>query len=180
MSHIIEGVIRNGAGSVLFGGKQLRGPLKTADFIYEVMIGVALELTERLPQMFEAEAQKHCQQKKFLYEHGHKGKYTDSYGWSRNHEFKHDFSLDPTFHFYFNRIIVPFLGGKKKAWNDENSRIWKWIKKLIISRDRDKIGKLQQNIRNRILKEARRRIQVAYGTDNSQSCESGIIKTGNL
>lgn len=161
MHDIVQGVIKRGASSVLFGGQTLRGPIRTAEFIYEVMIGVALALTERLPQMFASEALKYKQHRKFLYEHGNRGKYTESYGWSRNREFKLDFSLDPVFFNYFNRIIVPFLGGRKKSWNDENSKIWRYIKKLILSEDKDKIFRLQRNIRDRILKESQKRIKAA-------------------
>lgn len=182
MREIIDNVIQKGASSTLFGktGK-LRGPNATLDFIYECMIGVALELTNYLPYMFEQERQKYEQAQEFYRNYGNKGKYTDSYGWSRNHENKMDFEFDPTFFHYFNRIIVPFLGGKKKAWHDENSKIWKWVKKLIISGDKEKIGKLQKNIRNQILREAKKKIMGAsIGTNTNGTSESRIIRPSNL
>jgi len=167
MKSVIDGVIAKGAGSVLFGGAKLRGPVATAAFIYECMIGVALELTDRLPQMFENERQKHCRTQDYFKKYGNRGKYTESYGWDKSGENKIDFSFDPVFFNYFNRIIVPFLGGRKKAWNDENSKIWKKIKRLIISGDRDKISKLQRDIKRRILRESRKNIvAVPIGSNN--------------
>jgi hypothetical protein len=179
---IIDGVIAKGSNSVLFGGKRTRGPINTADIIYECMIGVALELTERLPQMFEHERQKYEQHQKYYKEFGHKGRYTDSYGWDKSRENKIDFNFDPVFFHYFNRIIVPFMGGKKKAWTDENSKIWKWVKNLIISGDKEKITRLQVNIRNRILKESKKRIiRVAVnGTNDQEPSESRIIKPSDI
>ena len=164
---ILDEVIMKGANSVLFGGKQARGPLRTVEFIYECMVGVALELTDRLPIMFEHERVKYEEHQKLFYELGNKGKYTDSYGWDRSGNNKVDFSFSPVFFHYFQRIITPFLGGRKKAWNDENSKIWRWVKRLILSGDKEKIERLQRNIRNRILKESRKRIvQVSVGSDN--------------
>ncbi len=178
MKDVIDGVIAKGAGSVLFGGTKARGPNATADFIYQCMVGVALELTEKLPLMFEYERQKYEKDKKMYYNYGNKGKYTDSYGWDKSRENKIDFNFDPVFFNYFNRIIVPFLGGKKKAWNEENSKIWKYVKKLIISGDKDKIRKLQQNIKARILKESKKNIiRVAQdGANDSDLGGSRIIQ----
>lgn len=173
LKQILDGVIAKGAGSQLFGGKNLRGPLRTADLIYDCMIGVALELTEKLPQMFEHERQKYEQHKKFFRQYGNKGRFTDSYGWDKSRENKMEFSFDPTFFHYFNRIIVPFLGGKKKGWCDENSRIWKYVKKLIISGDKEKIVKLQVSIRNRILKESKKGRISVYGTNFTDSGKNG-------
>lgn len=183
LSDILEGVIAKGAGSTsLSFGKRHRGPIATADFIYECMVGVALELTDRLPQMFEYERQKYEQHKKLLTMYGNKGKYTDSYGWSRNGEFKMEFSFSQSFHHYFNRIIVPFLGGKKKGWHDENSKIWKYVKKLIISGDTHKITNLQASIRNTILKESRKKIigvQV-NGTNDTEAKPSVSAETADI
>lgn len=148
-----------GASSTLFGkGLKLRGPNATADFIYECMIGVALELTDKLPVMFERERLKYEEHQKFFYNYGNKGKYTNTYGWSKDGHIKMEFSFDPVFFHYFNRIIVPFLGGRKKAWCDENSKIWKWVKKLIISGDKARIANLQKSIKSRILKESKKSI----------------------
>lgn len=163
MDSVIEGVINKGAGRVLFGGKSLRGQLRTADFLYEVMIGVALEMTDRLPMFFEDCRQDYEKRKKWNEKFTTRGKYTDSYGWSPDYEFKHEMDIHPTFFNYFNRIIVPFLGGRMKSWNDESSRIWKHIKRVIISGDKEKITKLQGNIRRRIMKESQKRIQVPMG-----------------
>jgi superfamily I DNA and/or RNA helicase len=165
MQSIIEGVINKGAGNKLFGGKRARGPLRTADFVYEVMIGVALELTERLPMLFEQCRQDYELKQKWNKEHTKKGKFTDSYGWTPDGEFRHDIDIDPVLFNYFNRIIVPFMGGAKKRWNDENSKIWNYVKKLIISGDKDKIARLQQSIKRNILKESKRRI--ISGSDGS-------------
>lgn len=178
MYDIIQGVIAKGSNSTLFGKqKRARGPNATLDLIYECMIGVALELTEKLPQMFEYERQKYEQHQKFYREHGHKGRYTDSYGWDSKRENKIDFNFDPVFFHYFNRIIVPFLGGRKKGWCDENSKIWKYVKGLIISGDKDKIRKLQQNIKARILKESKKNILKvnSNGANNQEFGKSRII-----
>jgi hypothetical protein len=166
MDSIVQGVIARGAGNKLFGGKKARGPLRTADFVYEVMIGVALELTERLPMFFEECRQSHEKKKKWNKENTKKGLYTDSYGWTPDREFRHDLDIDPVFFNYFNRIITPYLGGAKKRWTNENSKIWKYIKKLIISGDKVKITKLQQSIRNQILRESKNRI--FSGPNNSK------------
>lgn len=182
MKDIVNSVIMKGASSVLFGGYRARGQLRTAEFIYECMIGVALELTNRLPEMFEAERQKYEQHRDLLYKYGNKGKYTDSYGWSKSGENKMDFSFDPVFFHYFNRIIVPFLGGRKKAWDNENSKIWKYIKKLVVSGDKEKIGRLQASIRNRILKESKKSIIKAAvnGTNDQAASSSPIIKPSSI
>lgn len=182
LKEILNNVISKGAGNVLFGGQKLRGPKATADFIYECMIGVALELTDKLPIMFENERTKYLTHQKYYYEYGNKGKYTESYGWDRSRNNKMDFSFDPTFFHYFQRILVPFLGGKKKGWCDENSKIWKHIKKLIISGDKTKITHLQSSIRNRILKESQKSIIRSYGngTDNSPSSQSPIIQSSSI
>ena len=158
MDAVVQGVINKGAGNKLFGGKKARGPLRTADFVYEVMIGVALELTDRLPMFFEDCRQDYEQKKKWNKQHTKKGKYTDSYGWTPDGNFRHDMDIDPVFFTYFNRIITPFMGGRKKGYNDENSKIWKYVKKLIISGDKVKIERLQQSIRNRIIRESKKRI----------------------
>lgn len=173
MKEILDEVIQKGAGSTIFGkSKKARGPLQTADLIYECMIGVALALTDRLPMMLELERQKYLKDQEFYRVYGNKGRFTDSYGWDSKRENKIDFNFDPTFFHYFNRIIVPFLGGQKKGWAEENSKIWKWVKKLIISGDKEKITKLQTNIRNNILKESKKRIQVPgggiIGADNTE------------
>lgn len=168
MSDVIQGVINKGAGSTLFGGKRARGPNRTADFIYEVMIGVALELTDKLPMLFEQCRQDYEKKKKWNENFTKKGLYTDSYGWSPNREFRHDIDINPVLFNYFNRIIVPFMGGAKKRYNDENSRIWKRVKRMIITGDKERISKLQQGIKNRILKEAKKRIMVGQvGSNNS-------------
>ena len=173
MQSIVEGVINKGASSVLFGGKSLRGPLRTADFVYEVMIGVALEMTDRLPMFFEDCRRDYEKKQKWNREFTKKGLYTDTYGWSPNREFKHDIDIHPTFFNYFNRIIVPFLGGKKKAYNDENSKIWKYIKKIIVRGDKLQIAKLQTSIRKQIMKEAQKRICV--GKFNGTPSEGSVI-----
>lgn len=182
MQSLIEGVINKGASSVLFGGKSMRGPLRPADFVYEVMIGVALEMTDRLPMFFEDCRQEYEKRQKWNYNFSAKGKFTESYGWSPDREFKHDIDINPTFYNYFNRIIVPFLGGKKKAYNDENSKIWKYIKKVILSGDKDKIGKLQRSIRRQIVKESQKRITVGQynGTDNSEVIGTKTIEASSI
>lgn len=181
MSDIIEAVIQKGAGkNILLSGKKQRGPLATSDFIYECMVGVALELTDRLPMMFDAEQKKYGEQQELFRQLGNKGKYTDSYGWSKNHDMKFDFSLSPVFHHYFNRIIVPFLGGEKKGWDDENSKIWKRIKKMIIRNDKLEVTKLQKEIRNQILKESSKKIGASFGTNDKESQPSKIIKPGSI
>lgn len=169
MNDVLQGVINKGVKSnVLSQGKSARGPIRTADLIYECMIGVALELTNHLPQMFEYERQKYEKQKKLLYQIGNKGKYTDSYGWDKKRENKLEFSFSPVFHHYFNRIIVPFLGGEKKGWHEENSAIWKRIKKVIIDGDKIEIAKLQKDIKNQILMESGKKIrrEGVGGSDN--------------
>lgn len=182
MQSVIEGVINRGASSVLFGGKSMRGPLRTADFIYEVMIGVALEMTDRLPMFFEDCRQDYERRKQFNQQFTTKGLYTDSYGWTPDRQFRHDIDINPTFFNYFNRIIVPFLGGKKKAYNDENSRIWKYIKKIIISGDKIKITNLQASIRKQILREAQKRISVSgfNGTNTDDSGGTQVIPSSNI
>jgi len=184
MQSVIEGVINRGASNVLFGGKSMRGPLRTADFIYEVMIGVALEMTDRIPMFFEDCRQEYEKRKKWNEQFTTKGLYTDTYGWSPNREFKHEMDINPVFFNYFNRIIVPFLGGKKKAYNDENSKIWKYIKKIIIGGDKEKITRLQASIRKQILREAQKRIQVASvgmnGTDDSSVGGAQVIPSSNI
>lgn len=152
----------------------MRGPLRTAEFVYEVMIGVALEMTDRLPMFFEDCRQEYEKKQKWNERFTKKGLYTDSYGWTPDRDFRHDIDINPTFFNYFNRIIVPFLGGKMKAYNDENSRIWKYIKRVIISGDKEKIGKLQRSIRRQIMKEAQKRIQVPVGNSNGSNT-SNII-----
>lgn len=178
LREVINNVIAKGAGNTLFGKEgKLRGPKATLDFIYECMIGVALELTDYLPYMFEQERIRYEQQKEHFRKYGVKGKYTDSYGWSRSRERKHDFEFDPVFFHYFNRIIVPFLGGQKKSWHNENSKIWKWIKKMIIEGDKVKIAKLQKGIRERILKESKKKIvgAVPNGSNFKESLKNGTI-----
>lgn len=182
MQSLIEGVISRGASSVLFGGKSMRGPIRTAEFVYEVMIGVALEMTDRIPMFFEDCRQEYEKRQKWNVNFSQKGLYTDSYGWSPDREFKHDIDINPVFFNYFNRIIVPFLGGKKKAYNDENSKIWKYIKKIILSGDKDKIGKLQASIRRQILREAQKKISVGQfnGPNNSTAGGAQIIPSSNI
>lgn len=183
MEFLINTVIAKGAGSTLFGGKQMRGPIRTANFVYEIMIAVALEMTDRLPMFFEDCRQNYMKRKKWNETFTKKGLYTDSYGWSNNREFKHEIDIDPVFFNYFNRIICPFLGGKKKAYNDENSRIWKVIKKIIIEGDKIKIDKLQQNIRRQIMKEAEKKFtQVGghIGPDTSDTCGTQAIQTSGI
>lgn len=162
----------------------MRGPLRTAEFIYEIMINVALEMTDRLPIFFEDCRQDYVQRQKHNRLHTKKGLYTDSYGWSNDREFKHDIDINPTFFNYFNRIIVPFLGGKKKSYNDENSKIWKYIKKLIIEGDKVKIHRLQQNIKRQILKEAEKKITApvggSVGSNNSAVSASPIIQSSSI
>ena len=184
MQTVIEGIINRGAGSVLFGGKSMRGPLRTADFIYEIMINVALEMTDRIPMFFEDCRQDYEKKQKWNEQFTTKGKYTDTYGWSPDREFKHDIDINPTFFNYFNRIIVPFLGGKKKAYNDENSKIWKYIKKIILSGDKEKITRLQTSIRKQIMREAQKKINIATvginGADDSNVGGAQIIPSSNI
>lgn len=174
MQDILEAVIQKGAGSATLSvGKRQRGPINTTDFLYECMVGVALELTNRLPEMFEFERQKYCKEQEFLRTHGNRGLFTDSYGWSKDRQTKLEFSFSPAFHHYFNRIIVPFLGGKKKGWHNENSKIWKVVKRMIVRGETEKIVKLQQSIHRQILKESQKRITApvtsegeSFGTDS--------------
>lgn len=184
MDQVIEGVINKGAGSILFGGKSLRGPLRTADFIYEVMVNVALELTDRLPMFFEDCRRDYERKKKLDEQITTKGLYTDTYGWTPDRQFRHDIDIHPTFFHYFNRILVPFMGGRAKSWNDENSRMWKYVKKIIISGDKEKISRLQTSIRKRILKETNKKIQVAgggiIGTDHQNPGTTSIIPVSSI
>jgi len=167
MEDVVDSVIMKGAGNVLFGGGKMRGPNATAEFVYEVMINVALEMTDKLPLMFENERIHNEQLKSYFINDGNKGKYTNSFGWSKGGENKFSFSVSPTFFNYFQRIIAPYLGGEIKGFGDENSKIWKHIKKLIMSGDKDKIRKLQDGIRKNIIKESKKSVKVAMSTERT-------------
>lgn len=173
-SLLIEAV-NNVSPRMVGGGQKLRGPNATFDFIYSVWIEKALLMTRQLPMMFEYEGNKYRHHKKLLEEVGRKGVYTETYGWSENRDFLHDFSVTPSFYNYFSQVIGPFMGnsrhGSSKAWADENSRIWKRIKAMIVEGDKIKISKFAKTIEARLLKESGKSIiKVATsGTDTQKS-----------
>lgn len=168
------------------GGKKLRGPNATFDFIYQVWIEKALLMTRQLHVMFEYERRKYQEHKKLLEEIGRKGIYTNTYGWSENREFLHDFSVSRPFYNYFAQVIGPFMGNSRhadgKGWSDENSRIWKRIKKMIIEGDAVKIASFAKSIEKRLLKESGKSILKVptNGTDASAIIDKAASAENNL
>jgi hypothetical protein len=172
--------ILNATPRVMGGGAKLRGPNALADLVMSVWIHKALLLVEHLPQIMENERQRYYQDKKFIETVTKKGTFTGTYGWSPNKDFKWDFNVSPTFYNMMRNIIGPFIGVGKDIWSNENSRYWKRIKKMIIEGDKLKIVKLQQAIKNRILKESKKRVVVRYGTDNTNLGGAPVASEGNL
>lgn len=139
---------------LLNGGLKIRGPNALFDFIYSVWLEKALMTARMIPALFEAERVNHLKQKKLLEEVGRKGTFTDTYGWSENKEFLISFSISRPLYHYFTNVIGPFLGVGKAFWDDENSRAWKRIKRMILDGDKLRIAKFARDIEKKLMKES--------------------------
>lgn len=155
--HLLAQAVNNVSPKLVDGGKKLRGPNATWDFVYQVWVEKALIQTAQLPAMLEIERQNYLRQQKLLRDVGNKGKYTDSYGWSKGREYKVTFSLTPTTYNYFANVVGPLLGYDKQIWADD-SRMWRFIKKLTLDADKVKISKFTEGITKRLRRESHKRI----------------------
>jgi len=60
---------------------------------------------------------------------GYKGKYTDSYGWSEERSFKHDFEIPSELYlFMVNLVYTDF-------WSNDNEKVWRTFMKRILRGD---------------------------------------------
>ena len=163
------------------GGKQKRGPNRTADFLYQVWVEKALIQTQELPAMLEMERQKYLEMKKLLEDVGRKGQYTSSYGWSPDKGFLWDFNISRPVYQYFAVVVGPFLGFGKGMWHNEGSRLWKRIKKMIISGDKVRITKFAKDIERKLMKERAKRIMGAVdGTKDTSTSAEEVKPTSSI
>eukprot|EP00919_Chromeraceae_sp_WS-2016_P077587 GHVR01183601.1.p1 GENE.GHVR01183601.1~~GHVR01183601.1.p1 ORF type:complete len:184 (-),score=23.57 GHVR01183601.1:464-1015(-) len=175
---IMAQAVNNVSPKMVDGGRQLRGPNATYDFIQQVWIEKALIQTRMLPHLLEKERQNYCKQLKLLEDIGNKGKYTDSYGWSQGREVKFEFSLSPHVYNYFANVVGPFLGYEKDIWHDKHSKMWKRLKKMIVDGDKIEMAKLQREIERQLLDHSSKKIQGAISgiKDQGSSTEETTPK----
>ena len=166
---MIADAVNKVSQKVLGGGAKLRGPNALFDFVYQVWLEKALTMARNLPALFESERKNYEQQKKLLEEIGHKGKFTDTYGWSKNGELLHSFTISPILYHFFTNVIGPFLGLDRDFWSNENSKVWKRIKKMIIDGDTIRIHKFSKDIERKLMKEAGKSIKVAVNGTHTET-----------
>ena len=154
------------------GGRKLRGPNSTFDFLYSVWIEKAIIQTLDLQNILNRERQEYLKQQKMVNDIGTQGKYTRTFGWSRRREFKFNFSISPATYQYFANIVGPFMDTGKEFWSDINSKMWNKIRRMIISGDRIGISKLQKHIITCLLREQSKRIK---GVENLNGNEDKSV-----
>ena len=64
------------------------------------------------------------------------------------------FSISRPLYHYFTNVIGPFLGVGKAFWDDENSRAWKRIKRMILDGDKLRIAKFAKDIEKKLMNES--------------------------
>lgn len=60
---------------------------------------------------------------------GIKGKYTDSYGWSEKHLFKHDYEIPSELYLFMQNLVY------KQFWDEDNEKVWRDFMKAICRGD---------------------------------------------
>lgn len=65
-----------------------------------------------------------------LFKYGHKGKYTDTYGWSEDGTMKHDFEIPNELYLFMVNLVY------SDFWSEENEKVWRTFMKRVCRGDR--------------------------------------------
>jgi len=123
---LMEQIRQEAARRVVKHGKY-RGIGTFMDQLVEVSLVVWLEF---MPKIFEEVRRVNYEKMKLLQEIGNKGKFTDSYGWSENREFKFEYEYTPELYFFMTSYVYAdfFSSANKKVYR-------RFMKKLMAGND---------------------------------------------
>jgi len=103
--------------------------LSPIDFIKEVSKKFIEKQIDSFPFLCEVTRMQNKLKWDELKEHGIKGKYTDSIGWSESREFKFDYEIPQELYlFMVNLVYYDF-------WSNDNEKIWRKFMKRICQGD---------------------------------------------
>jgi len=86
---------------------------------------VIFKMIDYFPLMCE-DARKVNQAKyEFYKEHGNKGRFTDTYGWSNDRTMLFDYDIPPDLYHFMQSIVY------KDFWSEDNERVWRGFMKKI-------------------------------------------------
>lgn len=95
------------------------------DFIKAVGKKFVEKQLERFPEICEIARVQNLIEWKNQRDNGNKGKYTDSYGWSKDRTFKFDYHIPQELYLFMQNMVY------KEFWSEENERVWRRFMKRI-------------------------------------------------
>lgn len=88
-----------------------------ADIVAKVYDNFMNKQIQKFPEMCQHAHMVNFQEEQFLRNYGNKGKYTDSYGWSENREFKHKWLVPTELRLFMQNLVY------RDFWDDSNSKV---------------------------------------------------------
>jgi hypothetical protein len=97
------------------------------EFIRECHRRFVLKRVEAFPEMCDVARVQNILKKQELEKVGKQGKYTGSYGWSEDGQFKWDYEIPEDLYLFMQNLIY------KDFWSEENGKIWRKFMKGVVS-----------------------------------------------
>lgn len=98
-------------------------------FLKEVCNQFIQNQVESFPEMCEDARVQNLLKRQELEKNGKQGKYSGSYGWSEDRNFKFDYDIPENLYLFMQNLIY------KDFWSDSNRKIWRKFMKRVVDGD---------------------------------------------
>lgn len=98
-------------------------------FLKEVCNQFIQNQVESFPEMCEDARVQNLLKRQELEKNGIQGKYSGSYGWSEDRQFKFDYDIPENLYLFMQNLVY------KDFWSDSNRPIWRKFMKRVVSGD---------------------------------------------
>jgi len=103
-------------------------------FIKEVSAEFIQQQVNSFPEFCDVARVQNFMKWKELRENGHQGKYSGTYGWSKDGNFKFEYEIPQDLYLFMQNLVY------KEFWDDSNGKIWrKFMKKVCDGEDPERL-----------------------------------------